>query len=129
MGLVEVLIKRGCLQTILMIARNAHPRETLLLLRGEIKEGVIKIEEVLFLPPRYVGLGVASFDPYRLPIDFSIIGIAHSHPTGNLLPSVEDLNVDFGSIMMIIGYPYDSERDVAVYSYDGRRVKLRVISD
>jgi len=37
------------------------------------------------------------------------------------------LNADFGSIMMIVGYPFDSKRDVAVYDYDGRRLKLRVI--
>ncbi|MCS7365860.1 MAG: Mov34/MPN/PAD-1 family protein [archaeon GB-1867-035] len=125
--MVEVLINRDCLETILMIAKNAYPKETLLLLRGKIGRGLVKIEEILFLPPRYVGFDAVSFDPYRLPIDFSIVGIVHSHPSGDLKPSLEDLNADFGSIMMIVGYPFDSKRDVAVYDYDGRRLKLRVI--
>lgn len=129
MGLVEVLIKRSCLETILMIARNAYPKETLLLLRGKIGGGRVVVEEVLFPPPRYVGFGTVIFDPYRLPMDFSIVGIVHSHPSADLRPSMEDLNADFGSIMMIVGFPYDSERNVAVYTYDGKRVKLRVIND
>lgn len=126
--MVEVVIERNCLETILMIARNAYPRETFLLLRGRIENGKVEVEEILFLPPRYVGFNVVLFDPYRLPMDFSIIGVVHSHPSGSLKPSLEDLNADLGVIIMIVGYPYDSEHNIAVYTYDGRRVKLRVIS-
>ena len=47
--------------------------------------------------------GSSHFNPYFLPIDFSIIGTVHSHPSGVLKPSIADLNHGYGKIMLIMG--------------------------
>ena len=48
-----------------------------------------------------------------LRVDFSIMGTVHSHPSGNLTPSVADLNHFFGKVFMIIGFPYVDVNNVA----------------
>jgi len=126
--LSEVRVRRDCLKTLLAIARAAHPRETILLLRGSIKSGIALIYEVLMPPISYTSNSCIAFNPFRLPIDFSIIGVAHSHPSGSLKPSTRDLLSKYKLFLMIIRYPYESEMDIAVYTYDGRRLKLRVVN-
>ena len=125
--LSEVRIKRDCLKTILTIAKAAHPRETLLLLRGTVKSGVALIYEALLPPVLYTTSNCIAINPYRLPIDFTIIGVAHSHPSGSLRPSTRDLHSKYKLFLMIVRYPYESEMDVAAYTYDGKRLKLRVV--
>jgi proteasome lid subunit RPN8/RPN11 len=61
-----------------------------------------------------------------LPMDFSIVGTVHSHPSGNLTPSHTDLNHVFGSVLMIVGFPFTDERNVAVYSRNGEKLTLQV---
>ncbi|RLE51023.1 MAG: hypothetical protein DRJ21_00975, partial [Candidatus Methanomethylicota archaeon] len=78
----EVWITEDCMNTLLTIAKHAHPNETLLLLRGKIRRGIAFVEEVLIPPPIYTSPSLIAINPYRLPIDFTIIGIAHSHPNG-----------------------------------------------
>jgi proteasome lid subunit RPN8/RPN11 len=61
-----------------------------------------------------------------MPMDFSIVGTAHSHPSGNLTPSHADLNHSFGVILMITGFPFRNEENVAVYNRSGARLTLQV---
>jgi proteasome lid subunit RPN8/RPN11 len=61
-----------------------------------------------------------------LPMDFSIIGTVHSHPSGNLTPSVGDLNHFFGIVLMIVSFPYANEQNVAVYNRNGEKVILQL---
>jgi hypothetical protein len=44
-----------------------------------------------------------------------------------LHPSLEDLNNDFGRIMVIVGYPYQSEDDVSVFDREGNRAVYTVV--
>lgn len=104
----------------------AHPNEGILLLRGKISKDRIVIEGVVIPPFATHGQGFASFPLSALPIDFSIVGVAHSHPTGALEPSIPDLNQFYGRVMVIIGYPYESESDVAVFDRDGRPVQYKI---
>jgi len=62
-----------------------------------------------------------------LPMDFSIIGVAHSHPSGSLEPSVQDQNLSLGRIMLIVGYPYRGKENVAVFSRKEGRLPLEVV--
>jgi proteasome lid subunit RPN8/RPN11 len=62
-----------------------------------------------------------------LPIDFSIIGVAHSHPSGALKPSTTDLNKFYGRIMVIIAYPYQTQQDIAVFNREGKPLKYEVL--
>jgi len=61
-----------------------------------------------------------------LPMDFSIVGTAHSHPSGNLMPSHADLNHAFGVVLTIAGFPFRNEQNVAVYNRSGEKLTLRV---
>jgi proteasome lid subunit RPN8/RPN11 len=58
-------------------------------------------------------------------MDFSLVGTLHSHPSGSLMPSVTDLNHFFGNVLMIVGYPYADEENVAVYNRYGDRLFLQ----
>jgi proteasome lid subunit RPN8/RPN11 len=62
-----------------------------------------------------------------LPMDFSIIGTVHSHPSGNLTPSHTDLNHVFGIVLMIVGFPFADERNAAVYNRSGEKLPLQII--
>jgi proteasome lid subunit RPN8/RPN11 len=61
-----------------------------------------------------------------LPMDFSIVGTVHSHPSGNLTPSNADLNHVFGVVLMIVGFPFTDERNVAVYNRNGEKLTLKI---
>ncbi|MCS7384495.1 MAG: Mov34/MPN/PAD-1 family protein [archaeon GB-1867-097] len=126
--MLQVRILRECFESMLELARTAHPRETFLLLRGFIRNNVATVSEVLLPPPSYVGFSSIGVDIYRLPMDFSIIGIAHSHPSGSLNPSVQDLNSKYKYFFLIVAYPYRSEMDVAAYDFNCRRLEIAVIS-
>jgi len=121
-----VSISREALGVILENAKVLHPREAILLLRGKVSKDAIRISEVLVPPTATYGKGFASFPMHRMPIDFSIIGTAHSHPSGNLTPSIADLNRSMGRIIMIVAYPYLGEVNVAVYNRAGERQVLRI---
>jgi len=64
-----------------------------------------------------------------LPMDFSIVGTVHSHPSGNISPSNVDLNHFFGRILMIVGYPFEGERCVAVYDSNGEKLPLEITTE
>jgi proteasome lid subunit RPN8/RPN11 len=113
----KVIIKKEALQLFLDICKNIHPRENIMLIRGKIKNNIIEINEFLIPPFSTYGDNFSSFPLFMLPFDLSIIGIAHSHPSGNSNPSTEDLNNFYGKIMIISSYPYDS---IAIYD---RKVK------
>ena len=124
--MIRVFVSRDCVESVLGIAKLAYPNETILLLRGNKKSNDIYVSEALMPPPRYVSFNAASLNLNQLPIDFSIVGIAHSHPSGSLMPSTQDLLSRFKYFMMIVGYPFRSKQDLAAYDYEGNRLELLV---
>lgn len=126
---MQALIRRSVVDSILSYARMCHPKEGILLLRGKVKGGIVKVEEVLVPPLSIRGKGFSSFPPYMLPLDLSIIGVAHSHPSGILAPSTADLNNFYGRIMVIVAYPYESEKDMIVIDGKGRRLGYIIVDD
>ncbi|MEM1981426.1 MAG: Mov34/MPN/PAD-1 family protein [Candidatus Hadarchaeales archaeon] len=120
----KVVMDRQLLEALLEGARRLHPREILLLLRGRKEKGEVEITEFLFPPFSARGKDFASFSVQALPLDPSLVGTAHSHPSGNLSPSPTDLNRFFGKVMLIMGFPYLNEENVAVYDGKGRRIPL-----
>jgi proteasome lid subunit RPN8/RPN11 len=121
-----ISIGQDLLQTIFEGAKSVYPRETILMLRGEKKKNLIAITELIVPPLANYGRGFANVRLHMLPMDFSIVGTAHSHPSGNLTPSHTDLNHFFGPVLMIVGFPFTSEKDVAVYDRNGERLVLQV---
>jgi proteasome lid subunit RPN8/RPN11 len=121
-----VLISKFLLEAILGNAKMLYPKETILLLRGKRKKNLIEISELIVPPLATYGQGFATILTHMLPIDFSIVGTVHSHPSGNLKPSLVDLNHFWGNILMIIGFPFVDETNVAVYNREGERLTLRI---
>jgi proteasome lid subunit RPN8/RPN11 len=122
---LEVSIERGLLQEILRFALDRHPREAILLLRGETKKGVITITDYLFPPYATTNSVSASYPIHMLPIDFSIVGTAHSHPSGILQLSSTDMNNIYGRMSLLLVYPY-GEGDVAAFNKQAERLLLTV---
>jgi proteasome lid subunit RPN8/RPN11 len=120
-----VEISLSLLNSILESARATYPRETILLLRGTTKEDRLEISDLVIPPLATYGSGFSSFPSHMLPVDFSLIGIAHSHPSGVTRPSVEDLNRAIGKTLMIVGYPFKVE-NVAAFSRSGEEICLRI---
>lgn len=124
--IAEVVIDRKLLDAILESARAVYPRETILLLRGKAKRGRIEITDLVIPPLATHGRGFSSFPAYMLPMDFSLMGSVHSHPSGVAKPSVGDLNHSLGRIIMIVAYPFAGKENVVVYNRSGEKIALQL---
>jgi proteasome lid subunit RPN8/RPN11 len=122
-----IFIKRSVVESILSYARGLHPRESVLLLKGKADKQGLTINEVQIPPFATHGRTFSGFPIYTLPIDFSFIGVAHSHPSGALRPSNVDLNRFYGRIMLITAYPYLSEKNMALFNREGKQLKYSVV--
>lgn len=125
----RVLVVRSVVDSVLTYAKMQHPREGILLLRGSVDKGVVSVGEVVIPPFSVRGYSYSSFPLHVLPMDLSVIGTAHSHPSGVLRPSVGDLNHFYGRLMVIVGFPYDSEENLAIYDGDGKLVEYEVVDE
>jgi proteasome lid subunit RPN8/RPN11 len=123
---VTVSLSAELLDAIFEGARRLYPRETILLLRGRKSKDVTRVNELVVPPLATYGHGFAVVPLHMLPMDFSIVGTVHSHPSGNLAPSDVDFNHFFGRILMIVGFPFAGEQNVAVYNSRGERLPLHI---
>ena len=108
-------IRKETLKLLLESARGSLPNEFAGILRAY--DGVIT--EVLVLPGTEQGARAALFKFTMLPVDASVVGTAHSHPSGNYWPSGADLELfdRFGRVHLICSAPF---RDTDWQAYDGR---------
>ncbi len=118
-------IKKECLDAIKEASKEMHPREFLALLSVN-KENVI--EEIVLLPQMIYGKKHATFNIYMAPIDKSIVGTVHSHPSGVAKPSEGDLYTfrKHGKVHIIIAYPYN-DFSWKAYDYNGREIEIEVL--
>ncbi len=119
---MKVRIKKTALDFILGASRKIYPNEFTALLRG----GGDVIEEVLLMPGSMFGEDFASIRFDMKPIDASIIGSVHSHPSPSFRPSKQDLLffAKAGYLHLVVKYPYRSLADVAAYDLSGSRLEL-----
>ncbi|MGD0330689.1 MAG: Mov34/MPN/PAD-1 family protein [Nitrososphaeria archaeon] len=122
----QIRIKLSVIDSILTYAFSSHPNESILLLRGKVSKEIINVENVMIPPLSIHGESYSSFPMHMLPLDSSIIGTAHSHPSGLVKPSLEDLLHYYGKIMAIAGYPYRTERDIKIFDREGRELPFTV---
>lgn len=117
-------IRRETIQMILEASRETYPNEFGAILRAE--EGVIT--EIMLLPGTLSGQQSAIFRLHMLPIDFTVVGTAHSHPSGSITPSGADVALfqKFGYIHIITGVPFD-ENSWRAFDMYGQPVNLEVI--
>ena len=115
------------LKGLLAYAAHMHPREIFLLLRGEQADDMLIVKEFILPPLTTHGVGFTSFPLWLLPSDPSIIGSVHSHPSGSLTPSSEDLNHFYGRIMVIVAFPYRRLEHVAAYGKNGEKLPVKTL--
>ena len=120
-------ITSKCLNLILEASKSNYPREFGGLLRVE-KDSNDTISEVVLLPGTVSGDSHAIFQLHMLPIDFSIIGTVHSHPSPVPRPSDADLHLfeKFGKVHIIVANPFD-ELSWKAYDYMGNELELSII--
>ena len=117
-------IRRKVLKMILGASKDTYPTEFGAILRAE--EGVIT--EILLVPGTVSGNRHAIFQLHMLPVDFTVVGTVHSHPSGNFHPSDEDLSLfrKFGGLHIITGFPYD-ENSWAAWRFSGEQLSIQVL--
>ena len=126
MPVQSVIFDKSVVDSLFTYARMAYPNEGILLLRGKSKKGIVQVTSVVVPPGASHGAAFSSFSWWMLPIDFSYLGVAHSHPSGNHSPSHEDLLHASGKIMVIMGYPYATLDNLGVYDHNGNKVPFEV---
>jgi proteasome lid subunit RPN8/RPN11 len=122
----KVLIDSELLTAILESGKSLYPKETVLLLRGKKQKDAIRVSDLLIPPLVSHGRHSAYTPLHMLPVDFSIMGTLHSHPSGNLTPSSTDLNHFFGKVLLIIGFPFADASNIAAYDRDGKKLRLEI---
>lgn len=127
MAVKKVRMPREVAGLLLEMARNVHPNEVIALIHGKVLKDEAIVEEVSLPPQSVYGEDFSSFNPYALPIDHSILGIAHSHPSGIGRPSLEDLHNFMGVCMVIVTAPYRDESDIHVVNADGKKLFLEIV--
>lgn len=120
-------IKRICLDLILECAKSNYPNEFggLLRVNSVSKHTII---EVIILPGTISGNSHAIFKLHMLPIDFSIVGTVHSHPTPKAEPSKADLALfnKYGKIHIIAANPFN-EYSWNAYDYLGNEIEVAIV--
>ncbi len=123
----EWKIRRKCLDLILECAKSNFPNEFGGLLRvdDDIKD---VISELVILPGTISGDSHAIFKMHMLPIDFSIVGTVHSHPSPSANPSDADLHLfrKHGRIHIIAANPFNKDSWRA-YDHNGEEIEIKVI--
>ncbi|MCG2718028.1 MAG: Mov34/MPN/PAD-1 family protein [Nanoarchaeota archaeon] len=117
-------INKKALNLILEVSKESHPKEFAGLLRAE--KGVIT--EIMLLPGTLSGESSAIFQLHMRPIDFTIVGSVHSHPSYSFHPSGPDLRLFeiFGHTHIITCMPYDYDSWCA-YDHYGSKIELEVV--
>jgi len=121
----RVVITRQAADGIITYAKMWHPNEGILILRGKSTREIISIDGLIVPPFSTHGPYYSGFPSYDLPFDNSYVGTAHSHPSGANKPSLEDLNNYFGSVSIIIGYPY-SDYTIRAFDRSGNDLELEI---
>jgi proteasome lid subunit RPN8/RPN11 len=126
---LTVSMSTELLDSIFEGAKRLYPKETFLLLRGKKSKDEIRVSDLVVPPLAVYGYGFANLPFHMLPMDFSIVGTVHSHPSGNINPSSVDLNHFFGRVLMIVGFPFASAENVAVYGSKGEKLQLQITKE
>ena len=120
-------ITRKCLDLILESSKSSYPNEFGALLSVDTSDKNL-INELVLLPGTISGNSHAIFRLHMLPIDFSIVGTIHSHPSPVPRPSRADLELfgKHGKVHIIAASPFNTSSWRA-YNFKGENIKIQVI--
>ena len=118
-------IKKATLEALLLAARNTYPDEFIAMLSSSKKNKVI--DEYILLPSTY-GKTFSNIRLDLLPYDDHAMGIMHSHPSTNAMPSKADKRAfrASGEIHLIIAKPFTLE-SVNAFDKNGELTALEVV--
>jgi proteasome lid subunit RPN8/RPN11 len=123
----EVHIDQEVVNEMLQIAQEAYPNEFVALLEGKIKEEILHITGLIFLPGETSNQG-AVMKVFMMPLVDDAVGSVHSHPGYNANPSNADLYFfsKNGVFHLIISQPYD-ENSIVAYNSFGERIDFIIV--
>ncbi len=109
---------------IMEASKDTYPHEFGAFLRAD---GNI-IYEIALLPGTIQGDQHTIFQMWQRPIDFSLVGSVHSHPSGNTHPSSQDLLMfsNSGDVHIIVGYPFTIS-SYSAYNRKGKSIDLKIL--
>jgi proteasome lid subunit RPN8/RPN11 len=123
----EVHIDQEVVNEMLQIAQEAYPNEFVALLEGKVKEEILHITGLIFLPGETSNQG-AVMKVFMMPLVDDAVGSVHSHPGYNANPSNADLYFfsKNGVFHLIISQPYD-ENSIVAYNSFGERIDFIIV--
>jgi proteasome lid subunit RPN8/RPN11 len=125
---VQWKITKKCLDLICEASKSNYPKEFGALLRVDrVKKDTII--EVILLPGTVSGDSHAIFYLHMLPVDYSVVGTVHSHPSSIARPSEADLDLfgHFGRIHLIVGVSAVGDVSWKAYDYKGIEVTMTTV--
>jgi proteasome lid subunit RPN8/RPN11 len=123
----EIHIDRELVEEIKDIARESYPLEFSAMLQGRIKDSILKIEGLIFLPGAASESG-AVMEIFMMPMLSDAVGSVHSHPGYSAEPSGADLQffAKRGYFHIIISQPY-SDDSICGYDSFGELVNYTIV--
>lgn len=121
-------IKRSVLQMVAEAAKDAHPNE----FGGILRAKDDTIVELLLSPGGPGAMGGSShifMYTEKLPMDASLVGTVHTHPSPEAFPSYADRQFfsSFGHIHIIMAAPYDPDSSWRAYDQTGADRELEIV--
>ena len=106
----EVRVDREVLQSVIYYSKKSYPNEFLAFFDGEIKDKVLYITGLIFLPGERSQTS-AIIHTELIPMNTKYMGSVHSHPGPSARPSDADLRTfsKYGYFHMIVCLPYSLE--------------------
>ena len=114
----DVRVDREVLESVIYYAKKAYPNEFLAFFDGKIKDKILYITSLIFLPGETCDVG-AVVHTEMLPPTLKYWGSVHSHPGPSAHPSGADLKTfsKNGLFHMIVCLPYSLETFMAYDKY------------
>ena len=106
----EVRVDREVLESVIYYSKKAYPNEFLAFFDGQIKDKILYITSLLFVPGETCETG-AVVHTELIPMNTKYMGSVHSHPGPSARPSDADLRTfsKNGYFHMIVCLPYSME--------------------
>ena len=107
---MEVRVDREVLESVIYYSKKAYPNEFLAFFDGKIKDKILYITGLIFLPGETCETG-AVIHTELMPMNTKYMGSVHSHPGPSARPSDADLKTfsKNGYFHMIVCLPYSLE--------------------
>ena len=119
-------ITRRLLRELLHAASCVYPNEFISMLSISEKNNRV-ISSFVVLPAQF-GRAHAQLHTEFLPMDDTIVGTVHSHPSSSVRPSSQDTSTfsRLGNVHLFLGFPFN-ESDVAAYDGRGKRIFFEIV--